>query len=331
MKFSTKDTKERDITFYAKVGELESEKLTIRIRPLPQEEYEEIVFPVVFHVLTPALKAGEPVYDITAETIEKNIERLNNVFNGAITTDPNGGNAKISFRAALYDPSGVKLSEPGIHRWDVSANEDFEEIEDFEAYILKNSMYLIYDYSNYLNIWLINYPSGSSFSVKVPNVILSGETISGLDAMEWPLEVFPSSPRDIGFFINMEAFLNPLSSSDFFEISNPMAQFFGLLTTQASENYGISNIVDGDTDFCPDTYYYWNDNSSIFKNTSKDGLIGEDTEYFTSYNVMDRYSKKTSVSVDQVTRIREHIKKCPSRWMYQSRFPFTGRQEDWIE
>ena len=72
-----------------------------------------------------------------------------------------------------------------------------------------------------------------------------------------------------------------------------MAQFFGLLSTQASESEGVSNIVDGDTDYCTDTYYYWNDNSSVLKNTSKEeDSVDENTEYFTSYNVMDRYSWK---------------------------------------
>ncbi len=328
--FSTTDTRERTITFYARSGELESEKLTIQIRKLPEEAYEEIVFPVIFHVLTSAPVLGEPVYTITAEAVQKNIDRLNGVFSGSLTTDPNGGNAKIRFEAALYDPTGIKLSDPGIHRWDISAGEVFEDMDGFEAYVMKKSEYLIYDYRHYLNIWLINYPSGSSFSVKVPDVILAGESIPGLEAKEWPLEItFPEKPREVGFFINMSAFLNPMSSSDFFEISNPMAQFFGLLTTQASEDKGGTNIVDGDTDYCPDTYYYWEDGQSVYKNTSKDEIPGEDAEYFTSYNIMDRYSKKTSVSVDQVARIREHIAKCPSRWMYKSKYPFTGKREDW--
>lgn len=327
--YSTTDTRERTISFYAQSGELESERLTIQIRKLPEENYEELVFPVIFHVLNPAMQVGTPVYKITAEVVQRNIERLNNVFNGLISTDPNGGNVRIRFEAAKYDPAGIKLSDPGIHRWDISAEEYFEDIDEFETYILGKKGYLIYNYQHYLNIWLINF-KGSSFSVRVPTVIQAGESIPGLGAKEWPLEeTFPEKPRDVGFFINMSAFLNPMSSSDFFEISNPMAQFFGLLTTQVSENQGITNLRDGDTDYCPDTYYYWNDNQSIFKNTSKEEKPDKDAEYFTSYNIMDRYSKKTSISVDQVARIRAHIEKCPSRWMYKSKYPFTGKQEDW--
>lgn len=92
---------------------------------------------------------------------------------------------------------------------------------------------------------------------------------------------------------------------------------------------GLSNMVNGDTDYCPDTYYYWNDNQSVKKDTSRNENPGNDTEYFTSYNIMDRYSMKNSITVDQVARIRMHIEKCPSRWMYKSKFPFTGKREDW--
>ena len=66
------------------------------------------------------------------------------------------------------------------------------------------------------------------------------------------------------------------------------------------------------------------------KNTSKEeDSMDENTEYFTSYNVMDRYSWKNSITVDQVARIREHIEKCPSRWMYKSKYALTGLREDW--
>ena len=328
--YSTTDATERTIYFYAGAGELESEKIGVQIRKLPEQEYEELVFPVIFHVLNPAKKVGTPSFEITAEAVNKNIERLNNVFNRLVTTDPNGGNAKIKFVAAQYDSSGIKLKVAGIHRWDINGSGEFEDIGDYEAYILQNQLNLIYDYRHYLNIWLINYPQGANFSVMVPTVILAGESIPGLTAEEWPLTIFPKKPRDVGFFINMSAFLNPMSSADFFEISNPFAQFFGLLTTQATEDKTTTNLIDGDTDYCPDTYYYWNDGRSVFKNTSKEeDSVDEDTEYFTSYNIMDRYSRKNSVTVDQVARIREHIKKCPSRWMYKSKYALTGLREDW--
>lgn len=328
--YSTTDATERTVYFHAKSGELESEEIAIRIRELPEQVYDELVFPVIFHVLKPAEQVGIPQFKITAEAVSKNIERLNKVFNRLITNDPNGGNAKIKFVAAKYDISGMKLMDEGIHNWEISKSKTFEEIGDYENYVMENQLNLMYDYRHYLNIWLINYPQGGNAFVSAPSVILAGESIPGLSAKEWPLSTFPEKPRDVGFFVNMSAFLNPMSSTDFFEISNTMAQFFGLLSTQASEYAGITNIVDGDTDYCPDTYYYWNDGSSVFKNTSKkEGTVDENTEYFTSYNIMDRYSWKNSITVDQVKRIREHIEKCPSRWMYKSKYALTGLREDW--
>ncbi|HJA16000.1 MAG TPA: hypothetical protein H9796_13140 [Candidatus Butyricimonas faecavium] len=328
--YSTTDVTERMLYFYAKSGELESERIAVQIRKLPEQTYKELEFPVIFHVLNPAEQVGVPSFKITEEVVKKNLERLNDVFGRVVTTDPNGADARIKFVAAKYDVSGMKLAEEGIHNWEISASESFEDIDDYEEYVRRNELNLIYDYRHYLNIWLINYPQGANASVKSPTVILSGEYIPGLNAQWWPLDQFPEKPRDVGFFINMSAFLNPMSSTDFFEISNPMAQFFGLLSTQASENYEGSNLVNGDTDYCPDTYYYWNDNSSVLKNTSKEeDSMDENTEYFTSYNVMDRYSWKNSITVDQVARIREHIEKCPSRWMYKSKYALTGLREDW--
>ena len=40
---------------------------------------------------------------------------------------------------------------------------------------------------------------------------------------------------------------------------------------------------------------------------------------------MDGYSYKNSVSVDQVRRLRTVLDRCPSRWMYKSRFATTGK------
>ena len=86
-------------------------------------------------------------------------------------------------------------------------------------------------------------------------------------------------------------------------------------------------VVDGDNDFCADTYFYYSSyNASIFKNNR---LYREDAdaeyEWFTSFNVMDNYSRKNSISVDQALRMRHVLKSCPSRWAYKSNWAFTGK------
>ena len=327
-RFSTTDTMKRKIRFHIESGELMSEEMEIMIRPLPQEKYDEIEIPLIFHVLQPAQNPSIAPIDISPETIEKNVKRLNDVFNGNASTDPNGGNAKIKFRLAEYDNNGIKLEYPGIHYYNLKSSDVFNESDDYENYIMSKGNVLMYDYRNYLNIWLINEPRGSSYIVRAPTVIDSTEhAIPGLNAELMP-EKFPERPTDIGFFVNMSYLVNPLQSSDYFEISTVMAQYLGLLTTRGVEVYGETNFVDGDTDYCPDTPYYWNDFSTVFKNNSRGKTTNESTLYFTSYNVMDNYSYKNSVTVDQVTRIRMHLDYCPSRWMYKSKFAFTGNLED---
>ncbi len=326
--FSTEDPEERTVRFHLEVGELISNELGITIRSLPQEDYDTLVIPVVFHVLNPAKQASIVPIKITPELIYKNIERLNNVFNGKITTDPNGGCAKIVFRPAIYNDNGIKMDSPGYHSYEIPSSVTFEKDDDYLEYVFSKQGALMYSFNNYLNIWLINNPQGAASIVRAPTDIdRNAEPIPGLDAQISP-KPFPAKATDIGFFINMSYFINPMRQTDYFEISEVMARYLGLLTTQVIEGYGQTNFIDGDTDYCEDTPYYWKDNFSVFKNTSKNDIEEPGTLYFTSYNVMDRYSYKNSISRDQIRRIRMHLERCPSRWMYKSKFAFTGKSED---
>ena len=224
---------------------------------MPAEDYEPIVIPVIFHVLNYVNKPGIASITITGETIRKNIARMNDVFNGKVSSDPNGGNAKITFRAAEYNDNGILLEEPGLHIYEMP-DSTFTKDEEFRAFVFRRQS-LVYDYKNFLNIWLINNPNGAASLVSVPSVIDDPENpIPGLSAEALP-DDFPKTATDIGFFVNVSQFLNPFQSSDYFEISTPMARYLGLMTTQASKFNG-GNLVNGDTDYCPDTFYYWNDN-----------------------------------------------------------------------
>lgn len=325
--FSTTDTVERTVRFHLEAGELRSNDLEIRIRPLPKTEYEEIVIPVVFHILNPASQPSIAPIEITPATIKKNIDRLNAVFNGTVTTDPNGGVAKITFKLAEYDDNGLPMDEPGMHTYEIPKKEELTDEDAYLAYIKSKGSVLMYDYKNFLNIWLINNPVIASSIVTVPTVVDQlPNPIPGSKAELMPTN-FPERVTDVGFCINMSYFVNPMQSSDYFEISSIMAQYFGLLSTQVVENSAGTNFIDGDTDYCEDTPYYWNNGLSVFKNNSKSGS-GDNILYFTSYHVMDRYSYKNSISCDQVARIRLNLEYCPSRWMYKSKFAFTGKIED---
>lgn len=318
--FSTTDTRPRSLRFHLEAGELTSDELEIRVRELPAMDYEPIEIPVIFHVLNYVNRPGVANITVTSETIRKNIDRMNDVFNGKVTTDPNGGDARITFRAAEYDNNGMLLEVPGLHIYEMpDEDEVFTRDEDFRAFVFEEGPSLMYDYKNFLNIWLINNPNGASDQVSLPTVIDDPENpIPGLTAEALTAD-FPKTATDVGFFVNISYFLNPFRSSDYFEISTVMARYLGLMTTQATKFNG-SNMVNGDTDYCPDTYYYWNDNLSVFKTDS--------SQLFTSYNVIDAYSYKNSVSADQAARIRRCLERCPSRWMWKSRFAFTGKGSD---
>lgn len=98
------------------------------------------VIPVVFHVLNSAPTIGTSTFKITAEAVKKNLDRMNQVFNRLITTDPNGGSARIRFEAAKYDPSGKKLPLEGIHQWNISGEKYLDGIDDYEEYVNKQKV-----------------------------------------------------------------------------------------------------------------------------------------------------------------------------------------------
>ena len=327
--FSTTDTQAETHKFHIEAGEIESNEVEIQIRSLPAKSYEEIEIPVIFHILNPAERPSIAPIEITPETVYKNIERLNNVFNGKVTTDPNGGNAHITFRPAVYGPNGIALETPGVHYHVVPLSYNLEKDADFQNYVWDKKGELIYNYQYYLNIWLINNPKGSSSIVKAPTVIDNPENpIPGLEAKALPAS-FPTNALDVGFFVSMSDFLNPFQNADYYEISNTMGIYLGLLSSEARERSGVSNIVNGDTDYCKDTFLWWTDNTSVFKSTARtDGKQDGEVWFFTSYHVMDRYSYKNSITADQAERIRLHLERCPSRWMYKRKFALTGRNDD---
>ena len=322
MMFSTDDPTPRTLRFHLEAGELKSKELEIQIRPLPTEDYEELEIPIIFHVMQQPATPGVPTINIDTATVYKHINRMNKVFAGLATTDPNGWNAKIKFVPAVYDNSGVKLDCPGVHYYDIPSSVVLEKDDDFRNYVMEHRGALLYDYRKFLNVWLINNQKGSSTIVSAPNVIDNpDDPIPGLTTEELP-DNFPENPTEVGVFVSMSYFVNPMQYDDFFEMSTVMGRYLGLLVTQISTSDKFPNFFDGDTDYCPDTSYYLA-SLSVYKN-NKRTENDEDFYYFTSYNIMDGYSFKNSVTIDQVRRLRTVLERCPSRWMYKSRFAFTG-------
>lgn len=342
---TTTDAPGTVLQFYAKGGNLESNRLNITIRELPDESYEEVVVPVVFHILVPPATAA-PGYDVSVEFLEKQLQRVSDVFNRKITTDPNAGNAKIVFKLAAYDQNGLKMQEAGKNIVDISAA-DFTNMgtsstktTQYLAYILAKKKTILWDPNKYLNIWVARFSTSTSvtgttsYRMLAPSIIHSDydlKSIPGL-TMKHKDSFTVNDVADCleaGFMVNLTALLSPstLQGSNEFSLATPMAEYFGVLQTRC-DKYNKLN-PDGDSDYCPDTYsfdygYY----PTVFKGNNLDGQPENDPtrpmEYFTSFNALDMYSYKNSLSVDQVKRIRMVLERCPSRWAYKSDWAFTG-------
>jgi len=321
--YQTTDQQLRTITFYAQAGNLKSEPLKVTIRPLQDtESMPEIVFPVMFHLMVPP-PSNKPAYSITSAQLQEKLDRLNVIFNRQRTTNPNGGNAKIVFKLAEFDRAGKRLKAKGQETINVAAG-----LTDVQYKQLINTT-KIWDPNKYLNIYVAKFAdnwtsSGAlSYIAEAPKVILSSAaTIPGLTTT--PVAAYSETDvkdfSEAAILLNYGEFFNPALwvSNNPLELATVIGYFFGLKTNKASFN--DSNVVNGDTDYCADTYMYQENtpNFSIYKTAYKSD------DKFTSFNIMTDYSRKNSVTVDQVKRIRKVLESCPSRWSYKSNWAFTG-------
>ncbi|MCQ4872036.1 hypothetical protein [Butyricimonas paravirosa] len=337
---TTTDAPGTVLDFYAKAGSIESNKISVTIRSLSEDSYEEIVIPVIFHLLLPPASSG-PTYDVSKEYLEQVLQEMNDVFNKRMTTDPNGGNAKVTFKLAAYDQAGVRLQEPGKHVVELSTSnmsliKEYADDDDmdiaYNKFIVRYKSAFVWDPNKYLNVWIAKYTDEGyydplPYQYKFPTVMHSDyalESIPGLGNITTKDDFNYVDVKDcleVGIMINYTSFLTP---SDNFSFAGIVGGYYGLYFTDQDES---NDWVDGDNDYCPDTYYYYSGySSSIFKNTR---LYREDVdaeyEWFTSFNVMDAYSRNNSISVDQASRLRKVMKQCPSRWAYKSDWAFTGK------
>lgn len=331
--FKTSNANSAEIEFYAKADNLQSNTLSVKIRDVPNENYDELEIPIIFHVLQPPSYTA-PTTELTSEIVQEKLDLLNVIYNGQRTTNPNVGHAKITFKLAKYDKNGALLTQEGLNV--VNIDEKFSANESFE-YMQNN---LMWDPNKYLNIWIYDIAQGEwisdgskSFKVERPAVILQGaNSIPGIDAQEvadYSLSDV-TELTDIGIVYNKSDFLRNARGlgSTGFELSRIMGQYLGLYTMEIDireyfdydiyDWVTINNFIDGDTDFCEDTSPY-DYTASLYK---KDAITGN---YFTTFNIMADFSRKNSITVDQAKRIRDILERCPSRWSYKSSWALTGQ------
>lgn len=343
-----KDMAGSTIRFYAQCGTLRSNSYAIAIREVPEEEAQEIVVPVVFHMLIPPANIS-PTYEISSSYIEKNLKHVSDIFNKRVTTDPNGGKVKITFKPALYNVAGVKLQEPGKNILQLTTS-DMNKINSYavkykdEAYnkfIVEYKKKLIWDCQKYLNIWLIKFSSnesetgGYSYKFWAPTDMHPSYELSSIPGIKFThKESFTNADvadcREVGMIINYTAFLNPQTQgNNDFSLATVFGGYYGLLNTHCS-NYSKLN-PDGDNDYCPDTYNYdYSYYPTVYKANNlykqPENTPDRPLEWFTSFNIMDYYSRKNSISADQAKRVKLVLKQCPSRWNYQSDWALTGKK-----
>ena len=69
----------------------------------------------------------------------------------------------------------------------------------------------------------------------------------------------------------------------------------------------------------------WYDNNGNDANNrlkvTEDGLL------FYSTNIMDFYSFRNAITMDQMKRIRTITDNCPLRWAWKSKWAFTGKED----
>lgn len=331
------------IEFYAKAGNVESNRLTVTLREIPDESYEELVIPVIFHFLLPPTVTG-PAFDVSVEYLESVLKRTNDILNRRVTSDPNGGNAKITLKLALYNNAGIRLEEAGKHVVQLSssnmsligsyADQNSSSLGiAYNKFIMRYRSSYLWDPNKYLNIWVArksgsgDYYDLAASQSEFPKVIhsdYSTDAIPGLKNLAVVDNYVAADVNDcleVGIILNYESFLSPTTN---YSLARIFGRYCGLFYTDQNSN---NNIVDGDNDYCADTYLYYSGyGTGIFKN-NRLYRESEDAEYewFTSFNVMDNYSRKNSITIDQALRMRQVLKSCPSRWTYKSDWAFTGK------
>lgn len=100
--------------------------------------------------------------------------------------------------------------------------------------------------------------------------------------------------------MNYSAFLNT-------ELNAALGKFLGLLPTSDAER-----VVDGDSDYCSDTFLYSKTES---QQEAKNGINKPIT--FISDNIMDQTTQNITVTKEQAERMHYVLENVPSRKMWK--------------
>ena len=332
--FSTSDKSliGKEINVHAKIkgADLSSNTVTFTISdPSVSDTYTEITIPVIFHLIQSNQDIAGYGGEIPMERIHLLIDKINNTFSGNVSTNAMGVDTKIRFKAAVYDPYGNKLQEPGINRIYVEKVTDAAK-DQYKTFIKDQKA--LWPYDKYLNVWLISdreneydkffytisrtciprYIATEADPAKIPE----GLTLSSLPENWTPV------PNEVGILYKLQSIQTMVRSfgeKNENELVNGFGYYLGLLPT-----WGASSSAKPQ-DYCSDTHkYYGNDNEGYNKNQTAYKLVGDC--FFLAENIMDDpVGVHRSVSQQQAQRMRWILNNSPERSAWKSDYAFTGR------
>ena len=332
--FSTSDKSliGEKINVHAKIKgvDLTSNTVTFTISdPSVSDTYTEITIPVIFHLIQSNQDIAGYGGEIPMERIHLLIDKINNTFSGNVSTNAMGVDTKIRFKAAVYDPYGNKLQEPGINRIYVEKVTDAAK-DQYKTFIKDQKA--LWPYDKYLNVWLISdreneydkffytisrtciprYIATETDPAKIPE----GLTLSSLPENWTPV------PNEVGILYKLQSIQTMVRSfgeKNENELVNGFGYYLGLLPT-----WGASSSAKPQ-DYCSDTHkYYGNDNEGYNKNQTAYKLVGDC--FFLAENIMDDpVGVHRSVSQQQAQRMRWILNNSPERSAWKSDYAFTGR------
>lgn len=319
MTYSTTTIPKDTLKFFASIGTKRTASSSILLRPkpvLPPKVYVDIIFHVWELNPTNVQYEQANFQSLGYQQILDGLNAMNELVNNKIGTNPNGASANIEFRLAAKNPAGQTLPQAGLNRIiysnEVKTNPLSATIAafDFPQFIDKSPATYIWDPEKYLNVHVIPSGSGNSLGNVFPAKQLPpgpGETlIPGITGIA-------TGPTDyIRNFVNSTVFLpNTLFFPGYerrIDIFSFIGNFYGLYATSAYTTLRTHS------DFCLDTQEFNNnDPRNNFISPIKVSLRG--IKFISEYAMDDtRYpSARSSLTLDQVRRMRAVMAKCPGR------------------
>lgn len=310
----------------------ESDPVSFSVIASKKDQFaNELVIPVVFHILQTKDDIDNYGGEFKLERIEMQLKRLNNMFSGAVSHNPVGVNTNIRFEMAQYDQYGNRLVEPGVDRKTI-ADGAFSKKDGSDIDSLITAERLLWSADDYLNVWLVSDRKGvvSDFANDVtakcaPCYVKAAiaDAPKGLKLQEYAGQALKPSQAGIiyklseldvaerSFFVS-----NNNKKQGYNELGYYIGLFYGLLPTC---NY--SNTKAG-TDYCDDTIDY----AATSTGGNKDWYKTMDGCYFRAENIMDDpRGVHCSVSQDQTIRMRWTMNNCVGRMQWKSTFALSGK------